>query len=186
MSAERSNLYSQEDTLRHDVRITTSLSDEFLSERPGWLANYTRKVAQKALEVMAVDEAIAFEASTVVSELAQNAVKHGHSLDEFDIVHFPVAGETVPETVYVVTVNPASGETETPGTERRGKLAAPEPNSSAQSGRGLLMTDVYTNHNWGQRNVVDPTGDRKIVTFAVLSRAEEAASQDDPTHKHAA
>jgi len=168
MSIERTNAHYQEDRPGHAVQITTHLSHEFLSERPGWLANYVRKVAQKALEVMEADDATAFEATTVASELAANAVEHGDALDEFDVVHYPASDEAHREAVYVVTVNPTN-DVATPGTLRRGSLAAAEPNDSAESGRGLLMTDVYTNHNWGQRNIIDRDGVRKIITFAVLS-----------------
>jgi hypothetical protein len=149
-----------------------NLSSEFLNERPGWVANYTRKLAAQAFEVMRAGDQLAFEALTITSEMNANAVKHGGQLSEFDLVHFPASDDT-PETAYMVAVNPTKDKTATPGTDRRGKLAAKGSNQTAESGRGLLMTDAYTNHNWGQRNVVDLEGKREIVTFAVLTNEEE-------------
>jgi len=177
MSIERPDLHPQE-PMRHEVRVTMNLSSEFLNERPGWAAHYIRKLAAESFQVMRANDDLAFEALTITSELNANAIDHGGQLSEFNLVHFPADGEA-PETAYIVAVNPAKDEVATPGTERRGSLAAAGTNATAESGRGLLMTDVYTNHNWGQRNVEDPEGVREIVTFAVLSRTEDAVSYDD-------
>lgn len=185
MSIERPDLHPQE-PMRHEIRVTTSLGSEFLNERPGWLTHYTRKIAAQALAVMEASDGLAFEALTVTSEVNENAVEHGGQLSEFDLVHFPAEDGTTPETVYVVAINPTRHESATPGTARRGALAASGTNATAESGRGLLMTDVYTSHNWGQRNVVNPGGDREVVTFAVLSRAEDTVSYGDAHHDQAA
>lgn len=166
--AERLPSQASENTFAHDIRITAGLSREFLQERPGWLAHYVRQIAQKAFEVMEVDDVIQFEGATLSAEFIANAEEHGGVLNEFDIAHFPPQTEADTEALYLVTTNPAKDET-TPGTDNRGKLAAAGSNETAESGRGLLMADVYTDHNWGQRNVISPDGKHEIVTFAVLS-----------------
>lgn len=153
------------------LQVRTQLSDRFLGERPGWTENFVRRLADATLEVMRTDETIAFEASTVTSEFVANAIKHGHMLSDFVLAHIPPS-ETVPESVYIVASNPARDTTSTPGADNRGSLASGEPNDVSETGRGLLMTDAYTGHNWGQQNVVSPDGKQEIVTFAVLSPAQ--------------
>ena len=153
------------------LQIRTQLSDHFLGERPGWTERFVRRLADATLEVMQADETMAFEASTVTSEFVTNAIKHGRMLSDFVLAHTPPS-EVAPESVYIVTTNPARDTISTPGTDNRGALASGKPNHISETGRGLLMTDVYTDHNWGQRNVVSPDGKQEIVTFAVLLPAQ--------------
>jgi hypothetical protein len=150
------------------LQIKTQLSREFLDARQGWLGNYVRHVAQAALDAMQADETVAFEAAVVTSELVANADEHGRALTEFVLAH-STPRETDLESVYVVASNPAQDATSTPGTDHRGKLAAKGANNTVESGRGLVMTNVYTGGNWGQRNTVDYDGRQEIITFAVLS-----------------
>jgi hypothetical protein len=155
-----------------DVRIKGMRTAELSgSVEPGQLARDARKLAQAALETMRTDEMLAFVAATIISEIAANAIKYGGMLTELDIVRLPSKKKkrhhpARPETVYTVAVNPALESTidETPGTVHRGELAADEPNDEAEHGRGLLMVDTYTNHNWGQRRA-----DGEIITYAVIT-----------------
>lgn len=153
------------------LQVKTQLSEEFLGARPGWTEHFVRRLADATLAVMQADETIAFEASTITSEVVTNAIKHGRMLSDFVLAHIPPS-EVAPESVYIVTSNPARDTTSTPGTDNRGSLASGKPNHTSETGRGLLMTDAYTGHNWGQQNVVSPDGKQEIVTFAVLSPAQ--------------
>jgi hypothetical protein len=153
------------------LQVKTQLSQEFLGARPGWTESFVRHLADATLEVMRTDETIAFEAATVTSEFVTNAIKHGRMLSDFVLAHVPPGG-VAPESVYIVATNPAQDTTSTPGTANRGKLASKEPNHTSTTGRGLQMTDAYTGHNWGQRNVVSPDGKQEIITFAVLSSSQ--------------
>lgn len=164
-------------TERHDssprkpidtLQVTLDLRSEFLDERPGWVERYLRQLGAQTLSVARADASMAFEASTIAAEFLRNATKHGGGISEFTIAHGAPA-EDEPETVYVIATNPAKDESGTPGTVHRGELAAGMPNDEAETGRGLLMTDAYTDHNWGQRNVISPDGRHEIVTFAILS-----------------
>jgi hypothetical protein len=170
MSLERPNIRQ---TKVDVLQIKTQLSHEFLDARPGWLGHYVRHVAEAALRAMETDETIAFEATTVTSEFVANAEEHGGTLTDFVLAHTSPVTEAEPEAVYLITSNPAKDTTSTPGTDHRGALASDETNSTSTSGRGLLMTDAYSGHNWGQRNVVAPDGKQEIVTFAVLSPSQD-------------
>ena len=163
------------------LEITTQLSEAFLDERPGWTENYLRKVAAAWLKAVEADESRAFEANTVTAELTANAVKYGRAASHLAVV-YTAPGENSSEAIGVVASNPARDKTDTPGTKRRGKLASRQKNARSQHGRGLWMTHVYTNGNWGQRNVESPDGEREIVTFAVLSDAQETGS-DSTSYK---
>lgn len=155
-----------------DIRIKGVRMAELQgSVDPEQLARTARKLAQAALETMKTDEMLAFVAATIISELAANAIKYGGMLTELDVVRLPSRKKKKhhparPETVYTIAVNPASESTpvEAPGTIHRGELAADEPNDEAEHGRGLLMVDTYTNHNWGQMRK-----DGTIITYAVIT-----------------
>lgn len=141
------------------------------SIEPEQLARDARKLAEAALASMRTDEMLAYVAATIISEIAANAIKYGGMLTELDIVRLPSVKKKKrrsarPETVYTIAVNPAveSAPVETPGTIHRGELAADEPNDEAEHGRGLLMVDAYTNHNWGQKQA-----DGEIITYAVIT-----------------
>jgi hypothetical protein len=154
-----------------DIRIKGAKIAEFQSSfEPEQLAHYARKLAETALESMRTDEMLAFVASTIVSEIAANAVKYGGMLTELDVVRLPSVKKRKhrparPETIYTIAVNPAASVSlETPGTIHRGELAADESNDEAEHGRGLLMVDAFTNHNWGQKHA-----DGEIITYAVIT-----------------
>jgi hypothetical protein len=166
------------------MQITTQLSEAFLDERPGWTENYLRKLAAKWLEAARADESMAFEANTIAAELVANTVKYGRAASELAVAHTPLA-DGIPETVDIVAVNPVRGETATPGTAHRGELASDEPNDESEHGRGLMMTNAYTQGNWGQQNFVSPNGKHEVITFAVLS-SDLAPDDSSSLYKDAA
>jgi hypothetical protein len=155
-----------------DIRIKGAKIAELQGPfEPEQLAREARRLAQAALETMRTDEMLAFVAATIISEIAANAIKYGGMITELDVVRLPSVKKKKrrsarPETVYTIAVNPAVGpvSVETPGTIHRGELAADEPNDEAEHGRGLLMVDAYTNHNWGQKRA-----DGEIITYAVIT-----------------
>ena len=162
------------DTNVEVLQITTDLSAGFLEGRPGWTENFIRKVAAKWLEAAQVSDAMAFEAGTITSEFVTNTIRYGGAASQL-VVARTAPAESHPETVDIVAVNPARGETSTPGTARRGALASKDSNDTSEHGRGLMMTEAYTGGNWGQQNVRSLDGKHEIITFAVLSAAQEAA-----------
>ena len=150
------------------MQITTQLSEAFIDADPGWTENYLRKLAGAMLEAAQADGLMAFEAETITAELVTNSIKYGRAASMLSIAHTPSA-DASPETIDIVAVNPARGETATPGTVHRGELASEEQNDTSQHGRGLMMTEFYTEGNWGQQNVTSADGQHEIITHAVLS-----------------
>lgn len=142
-------------------------------------ARQARVLAGAAMERLGVNELIAFQAQTIISELGANAVKYGGALTELDVVWTPARGERQQETLDIGVVNPSVDVEGTPGINHRGELAADEPNYLATHGRGLQIVDEYTEHRWGQSNDVDAEGRPIMITHAVLYGARSSGLPGD-------